>query len=159
MKKSVLFVCLGNICRSPAAEAVFKEFVNREGFAEQIMCDSAGIAGYHVGESADRRMQSCAMRHGYKLTSFARKFNPARDFKDFDFIVGMDDSNISDLKRLSNNVEELSKIYKMTDFCSAKGLYEVPDPYYGGIDGFELVIRILEDACENLFEKIKSFEH
>ena len=152
MKKSVLFVCLGNICRSPAAEAVFREFVNRYGLSEQITCDSAGIAGYHIGEQADKRMQCSAMRHGYKLTSIARKFNPSKDFDEFDYIIGMDNSNISDLKRMASNGNETGKIYKMTDFCSIKGFHEVPDPYYGGTEGFELVLKILEDACKGLLD-------
>ena len=155
MKKSVLFICLGNICRSPAAEAVFKEIVGKEGLSEQINCDSAGIAGYHIGETADRRMQCSAMRHGYKLTSIARKFDPSKDFNDFDYIVGMDDSNIHDLKRMAGNDGECDKIFKITDFCITTNYCEVPDPYYGGTEGFELVLQILEDACNGFLNKIK----
>ena len=154
MKKSVLFVCLGNICRSPAAEAVFRELVDREGLSDQISCDSAGTAGYHIGEAADRRMQCSALRHGYKLTSIARKFSTSNDFDDFDYIIGMDDSNVHDLKRMAGCVADHEKIFKITDFCTIRNYNEVPDPYYGGTEGFELVLQILEDACNGLLSKI-----
>ncbi len=155
MKKRVLFVCLGNICRSPSAEAVFNGFIEKHGIEELIECDSAGTAGYHEGEPADLRMQSHAMRRGYRLTSISRKFRPEVDFDRFDFIVGMDDYNVDDLQNLASSNEELNKIYKMTDFCSNGGHDSVPDPYYGGSSGFELVLDILEDACEGLLHEVK----
>ena len=154
-KKKILFVCLGNICRSPSAEAVFRELVRREGMDQSIECDSAGTASYHIGEPADQRMQSHAIRRGYKLTSIARKFKPEYDFDNFDCIVAMDDYNEADLRNMASDTDELNKIVKITDFCS-KGDYEsVPDPYYGGDDGFELVLDILEDACEGLLNEIE----
>jgi len=153
--KRVLFVCLGNICRSPSAEAVFNALIKKEGLTGSIQCDSAGIAGYHIGEPADQRMQSHAIRRGYRLTSIARKFNPETDFDAFDYIVGMDDENVNDLQNLASSNEELNKIYKITDFSSEAGHDSVPDPYYGGSDGFELVLDILEDACEGLLNEVK----
>jgi protein-tyrosine phosphatase len=153
--KRVLFVCLGNICRSPSAEAVFNALIKKEGLTGSIQCDSAGIAGYHIGEPADQRMQSHAIRRGYRLTSVARKFNPETDFEAFDYIVGMDDENVNDLQNLASSNEELNKIYKITDFSSGAGHESVPDPYYGGSDGFELVLDILEDACEGLLNEVK----
>ncbi|MEL7587893.1 MAG: low molecular weight protein-tyrosine-phosphatase [Prolixibacteraceae bacterium] len=153
--KSVLFVCYGNICRSPSAEAVFNALLKKEGLNGKIRCDSAGIAAYHIGEPADQRMQSHAMRRGYRLTSIARKFNPETDFDEFDYIIGMDDENVNDLQNLASSTEELNKIYKITDFSSQAGHESVPDPYYGGPDGFELVLDILDDACVGLLNEVK----
>lgn len=155
MKKQILFVCLGNICRSPGAEAVFSAMVKKAGLEKTIACDSAGTGSYHIGETADQRMQSHAMRRGYRLTSVARKFRPETDFDQFDLIIGMDDDIVNDLQDLASSTEELEKIYKMTDFCSHGGHNSVPDPYYGGSNGFELVLDILEDACEGLLNEVK----
>ncbi len=157
-KKKVLFVCLGNICRSPSAEAVFNRMIKREGLADLFEVDSAGTSGWHAGELADRRMQSHAIKRGYNLTSLSRKFEPYHDFDHFDMIIGMDDSNIGNLKRMARNANDLKKIYKMTDFSRRFDYNEVPDPYYGGSEGFELVLDILEDACEGMLHKIKSNE-
>lgn len=153
--KSVLFVCLGNICRSPSAEAVFNALIKKEGLTGSVRCDSAGIAAYHIGEEADKRMQCHALRRGYRLSSVARKFDPGTDFDQFDYIVGMDDENVNDLQNLASSTDELDKIYKITDFSSEEGHESVPDPYYGGADGFELVLEILEDACEGLLNEVK----
>ena len=155
MKKRVLFVCLGNICRSPTAEAVFNGILEKEGLQEQIECDSAGTTGYHAGELADRRMQGHAQERGYRLTSISRPINPDHDFDDFDFIVGMDDNNVWDLRKMARNEADLEKIYKMTDFSGSKKYHSVPDPYYGGDEEFELVLDILEDACKGLMGDIK----
>lgn len=155
MKKRVLFVCLGNICRSPSAEAVFNGLVKQNGLSDLIECDSAGTAAYHEGEPADQRMQSHAIRRGYRLNSIARKFDPAADFDKFDYIVGMDDDNVNDLQDMASGIEDLNKIFKMTDFCSQGGHFSVPDPYYGGAEGFELVLDILEDACEGLLNEVR----
>ncbi len=155
MKKRILFVCLGNICRSPSAEAVFNGLVKQNGLDDLIECDSAGTASYHEGEPADQRMQSHAIRRGYRLTSVARQFDSEEDFDRFDLIIGMDDDNVNDLQDMASSVTQLNKIYKMTDFCSHGGHYSVPDPYYGGADGFELVLDILEDACEGLLNEVR----
>jgi len=154
--RSVLFVCLGNVCRSPGAEAVFNAFIRREGLTGRIRCDSAGTAGYHEGEPSDKRMQCHAMRRGYRLTSVARQFRPETDFDEFDYIVGMDDDNVSDLQNMASSTEDLNKICKITDFSSKEGHDAVPDPYYGGADDFELVLNILEDACEGLLNEVKT---
>ncbi len=155
MKKRVLFVCLGNICRSPSAEAVFNNIIKAKGVDGQYMVDSAGTSGWHVGEPADARMQSHARKRGVKLTSISRKFQPEIDFDEFDYIIGMDDSNISNLKSMARNGNAISKIYKMTDFCKKYSYDEVPDPYYGGDSGFELVLDLLEDACEGFLEAVE----
>jgi len=155
-KTEVLFVCLGNICRSPGAEAVFQSMVEKEGLSSVISCDSAGIIGVHEGGPADSRMQKHANLRGYNLLSIARKFNPLTDFDRFDFIIGMDEDNISDLQRMTRSSKDSAKIYLMTDFCSSDKYIGVPDPYYGGSSGFELVLDLLEDGCENLLEHIKN---
>lgn len=155
MKKSLLFVCLGNICRSPSAEAVMKALVVKEGLEKEFFIDSAGTSGWHTGDEADARMKSHARRRGIELTSISRKFYPDSDFEEFDMIIGMDDQNIRDLRLVASNKEERSKIYKMTDFCLRFDYVDsVPDPYYGGDQGFELVLDILEDACESLLKKL-----
>lgn len=155
MKKRVLFVCLGNICRSPSAEAVFNSVIEQEGMQKLIECDSAGTTGYHAGEQSDQRMQSHAVKRGYRLTSISRPIDPDRDFDEFDFIVGMDDNNVWDLRKMARTPEDLGKIYKMTEFSRKLDYTSVPDPYYGGSDGFELVLDILEDACKGLVDDIR----
>ncbi len=154
MKLKVLFVCLGNICRSPSAEAVFKGFVSNIGEENDFFIDSAGTAAYHAGEKADRRMQSHAIKRGYDLTSISRKFDPHSDWDNFDYIIAMDDSNIYDLRSMARSNEDLKKLFKMTDFSSKYNYEEVPDPYYGGPQGFELVLDLLEDASEGFYKYI-----
>lgn len=154
-KIKILFVCLGNICRSPAAEAVMKRIVKDAGYEERFFIDSAGIAAYHKGEPADSRMKMCASLHGLKITSLSRPVK-TDDFYDFDLIIGMDDNNISDLKRKAPDAESLSKIHRMTEYSRKLSYDYVPDPYYGGADGFELVLDILQDACQGLMESIFS---
>jgi protein-tyrosine phosphatase len=156
MKKRVLFVCLGNICRSPSAEAVFNNLLKKEGLQDLIECDSAGTIDYHQGDPADKRMQRHAIKRGYHLTSISRPIDPKHDFDTFDYIIGMDDNNIWDLRKLTRNSTHLKKIFKMTDFSSGNQYHSVPDPYYGGDEGFELVLDILEDACKGLLKEIKS---
>ena len=150
MKKRILFICLGNICRSPSAEAIMKYYVKERGLEGQYYIDSAGISGYHSGDPADRRMQSHAIRRGYDLTSLSRKSYPDADFSDFDMIIGMDDRNIEDLKDKAPSPEEWKKIHRMTEYCNRIPADHVPDPYYGGAEGFEYVLDILEDACSGL---------
>jgi protein-tyrosine phosphatase len=155
VKKEILFVCLGNICRSPGAEAIFRSMVNKDGLNKEISCDSAGVIGAHAGEPADARMQKLAAIRGFKVDSIARKFDPKTDFDRFEYIIAMDEDNESDLQSMTRNASESSKIYRMTDFASTEKYSGVPDPYYGGNSGFELVLDLLEDACENLLEHIK----
>lgn len=153
--KKVLFVCLGNICRSPSAEAVFNALVERQGLQTEFQCDSAGILSYHAGEPADFRMKQFAGKRGYQLTSISRPVDPNKDFDRFEYIIGMDRQNIRDLKLLARSDADRKKIYLMTDFCTGKEFDSVPDPYYGGSPGFELVLDILEDACSGLLEKLR----
>jgi low molecular weight protein-tyrosine phosphatase len=152
MKTRILFVCLGNICRSPSAEAVFNGIINDKKEIEFYEIDSAGTYGYHEGEPADRRMQSYAVKRGYNLTSISRPFNPGIDWDNFDYIIGMDDSNIRNLQNMARNEKDLNKLYKMTDFSKNHSHDEVPDPYYGGDQGFELVLDLLEDAGNGFYD-------
>ena len=155
MKKKLLFVCLGNICRSPSAEAVMNGYLKVNLLDDEFECDSAGTGGWHAGERADNRMRIHAARRDYDLTSIARQFNPNNDFDTFDIILGMDQQNVSDLQGMARNQNDLNKIKSMTDYCTRYTHYNsVPDPYYGGSDGFELVLDILEDACEGLLNEI-----
>ena len=153
-KTKILFVCMGNICRSPSAEAVFTGLVKNKGLFKNFEIDSAGTTAYHVGQRADRRMQSHAVKRGFNLTSISRLFNADTDFDYFDMIIGMDDENMHSLKYLARNDDDLGKLYKMTDFSKEWSYDEVPDPYYGGDEGFELVLDLLEDSCKGLLEKI-----
>jgi len=153
-RKKILFVCLGNICRSPSAEAVFKGLVRSKGVAADFEIDSAGTYAYHEGEQADRRMLSHAIKRGYDLTSISRPFIPETDWDHFDFIVAMDNSNFSDLKSMARNADDLQKLFKITDFSKKYDYDQIPDPYYGGDDGFELVLDLLEDAGEGFYKFI-----
>lgn len=149
----ILFVCLGNICRSPSAEAVMKKLVKDAGLEKSFFIDSAGIMGYHEGERADDRMRSHAARRGYVLDSISRPVR-TQDFYDFDLIIGMDDRNVDDLKQKAPDLESVAKIHQMTEYSRNKLYDYVPDPYYGGASGFELVLDLLEDACQGLLDTL-----
>lgn len=152
MKKTrILFVCLGNICRSPMAEGVFLHILEQQDTKDKFEIDSAGLISVHQGELPDSRMRYHASRRGYTLTHRSRPVSPD-DFNRFDFIIGMDDRNIRGLRQLAGSPENIAKIYRMTDFCQRMPDNEVPDPYYGGDAGFEHVIDLLEDACEGLYK-------
>lgn len=153
----ILFVCLGNICRSPAAEGIFKAMVRAERLDDKIYIDSAGTAGYHTGDLPDSRMRRHASRRGYTLDSMARRFT-SNDFDKFDIIVVMDDNNYRDVMRMAPDMDAEKKVHRMVEFSRKYGHDHIPDPYYSGSDGFELVLDLLEDACENLLEKIKKGE-
>ncbi len=148
-KRKLLFVCLGNICRSAAAEEIMRVCARRAGREAEFELDSAGIIGYHQGELPDGRMRAHALRRGYRLTHRSRPVQTA-DFYGFDLLIGMDDSNIRALTEKAPDPAARQKIVRMTDYCRQKVADEVPDPYYGGAQGFENVLDILEDACEGL---------
>ncbi len=154
----VLFVCLGNICRSPTAEAVFKKIVQDHNLDAKFVIDSAGTAGHHEGEEADPRTIDHGLQRGYNVTSISRPFKNPKDFENFDYIVVMDEDNYSELLRFDSRKNYKTKIHKMVQFCKIHKLKIVPDPYYGGPEAFEHVIDVLEDACQGFFEKIKT-EH
>jgi protein-tyrosine phosphatase len=155
-KKNILFVCLGNICRSPSAEAVMTNLLESNNLGAFVSVDSAGMIDYHEGEQADTRMKFYAEKRGYKLTHLARKFNPDTDFEKFDYIIAMDDNNFEEIKALDLDNKFTKKIYRMTDFSKNYDGTEIPDPYFGGREGFENVLDILEDATSGLLEKLKN---
>lgn len=156
-KVNVLFVCLGNICRSPAAEGIMKKMVADNNLEDEIFVDSAGTSGWHEGELPDDRMRMHGQRRGYDFCSRSRKFI-YKDFEKFDYIIVMDEDNYRNVKKLAKTKEDIAKIHLMTDFSNKYSHSHVPDPYYGGSSGFELVMDLLEDACQNLLNTIKSKE-
>ena len=151
---SILFVCLGNICRSCTAEEIFRVIAHRAGLDTAFHIDSAGIIDYHEGELPDHRMRQHAALHGYKLTHRSRPVCSS-DFEHFDWIVGMDERNCDKLLRLAPTSEAQRKVIKMADYLNHHPEHHIiPDPYYGGEDGFELVIELLEDACKGLLDSL-----
>jgi protein-tyrosine phosphatase len=154
MTYKLLFVCLGNICRSPSAENIMNHLVKQGGLTNTIFCDSAGTGGYHIGAAPDRRMSAAAENKlGFKLRGQARQFQIS-DFQEFDLILAMDRNNYDDILSLDRSGQYHSKVKLMCDFCSTHALKEVPDPYYGGVEGFNHVIDLLMDACEGLLKHI-----
>ena len=150
----VLFVCMGNICRSPTAEAVFRHAVVSAGLEQKIFVDSAGTHGYHLGHPPDRRTQLAAAHRGYDLVNLRARQVSGQDFVEFDYIVAMDLDNLSDLRRLAPT-QHRCKLSLFMEYSSARRGEEVPDPYYGGAQEFELVLDMAEDAAAGLLQHIK----
>ena len=155
MVKKILFVCLGNICRSPAAEAVFKQKIKERDLEKHFVVDSAGTGGWHVGNLADPRMRETALSRGIELTSRSRKIEE-RDLYEFDHILVMDNDNLYAVKSLikDHNNRVNSKIKLILSFSQNSQLEEVPDPYYGGQNGFDKVIDLLDDAMDGLIDSL-----
>lgn len=152
-KYKVLFVCLGNICRSPAAQGIFEHIVRENHMEDRIEADSAGIYGGHSGAHPDRRMRTAALYRGYGLKHSARQVR-SYDFNDFDLIVAMDDQNYEDLMHMAPSVEATHKIVRMASYLTTHSISYIPDPYYMGSEGFSLVLDLLEEGCHNLYECI-----
>lgn len=150
----ILFVCLGNICRSPAAEGIFKKLVELDGLQESISCDSCGTIGSHAGQQVDQRMKDYAAKRGYELDHIARQLN-VNDLKDFDRIMVMDKNNLTAVTALDFNKKYGEKIEEFAKYCSMPGVAIVPDPYYGDADGFEETLSIIEDAANGLLAELK----
>ena len=150
---SVLFVCMGNICRSPTAEGVFRHLVEEGGLSDHIEIDSAGTHAYHINEPPDRRATAAAGRRGYSLTAIRARRVVDTDFERFDYIIAMDRDNVERLVEQAD-VEHHDKIRLFLDFANAQ-VDEVPDPYYGGAAGFERVLDLVEDASRGLLEMLR----
>ena len=151
----VLFVCLGNICRSPAAEGVFLHLLAQQKLEDRFLVDSAGTGGWHVGRPADPRMRAAAERRGIHLPSRARQLE-ADDLTSFDHILTMDAANLADVQALAREVGGGSaRIEPLVGYCRQLKASEVPDPYYGGPAGFEHVLDLLDDACRGLLDALR----
>lgn len=152
---NVLFVCLGNICRSPMAEGSFKKLIHDKGLSHLIACDSAGTSSYHIGEPPDERMRQTAKKHGVKLDHAARQLSK-EDFTDFDYIIAMDSKNFHNIRLLSHTITTPlhSQILMMRQFDPGHITEDVPDPYFGGLDGFEEVYDIVTRSSQNLLNHI-----
>jgi protein-tyrosine phosphatase len=157
MTYRLLFVCLGNICRSPSAENIMNHLLAEKGYSHRISCDSAGTANYHIGAPPDQRMTAAANRQGIEMKGSARQFQEA-DFEQFDLILAMDKYNYQDILSLDREGKYRDKVRLMCEFVRYHTNKEVPDPYYGGKEGFDRVIDLLLDACEGLLEDLISTE-
>ncbi|MEM7454478.1 MAG: low molecular weight protein-tyrosine-phosphatase [Planctomycetota bacterium] len=151
--KSVLFVCMGNICRSPTGEGVLQHLVDESGLQDRIRIDSAGTIGYHSGNPADPRMSKAAARRGYNLTSRARQVSDS-DFDSFDLVIAMDHENMLYLRREYDGSSR-AKLKMLSDFLDDSWPEQVPDPYYGGDDGFEYVLDMIEAACPKILAELQ----
>jgi protein-tyrosine phosphatase len=154
VKASVLFVCLGNICRSPTADGVFRHLVSKAGLDTQIHVDSSGTIGSHAGDPPDHRMQKHAKKRGYDLSVLRGRKFVVQDFEDFDYILAMDQDNYAHIKDMEPRdskalVQLMGEYYDHSDQAR-----EVPDPYYGGADGFEQVLDMVEKSCEGLLKRV-----
>jgi low molecular weight protein-tyrosine phosphatase len=168
----VLFVCLGNICRSPTAEGVMRALVEREGLSDSIQLESAGTGGWHIGSAPDERATAAALARGVELRGRARQVR-SEDFEDFDLLLAMDGENLRELRRLAAGEEQRAKVRLLREFdpvsasrredagasgdldARASGDLDVPDPYYGGADGFDEVFELVQAACEGLLEQVR----
>ena len=155
MKTKILFVCLGNICRSPAAEAVFWHQVTNKGLNDCFEVDSAGTGSWHVGQPSDQRMRIAAQKRGINISSLARQIN-LDDFQKYDLILTMDKDNLDAVLNLGCHLNKkiVSKIKPLLSYAENTNSLEVPDPYYGGDRGFDLVLDLLDDACNGLISQL-----
>ncbi len=154
----VLFVCMGNICRSPTAEGVFRACVERAGLAARISVDSAGTHDYHAGEAPDRRAIAAAARRGYDLSTLRARLVDARDFHRFDWILAMDGRNLAALEAMRPS-GHTGTLGRMLAFAPELGLRDVPDPYYGPLQGFEHVLDLVEAASPSLLHHVVAPRH
>jgi protein-tyrosine phosphatase len=152
-KISVVFVCMGNICRSPTAEAVFRHYVENAGLSERIRIDSAGTHDYHIGEPPDARTRRAAQQRGYDMSALRGRQVEAADFERFDYVLAMDRANLAILHGLAQQRGGRPRLF--LEFAKHHKEREVPDPYYGGEEGFERVLDMVEDAAEGLLQHIR----
>ena len=153
-KIKVLFVCMGNICRSPTAEAVFRHYVENAGLAENILIDSAGTHDYHIGDPPDLRTQRAAQQRGYDMSQLRGRQADEGDFRRFDYVLAMDRSNLAILQSLAPPDSDI-QAQLFLEYARHHAEREVPDPYYGGSDGFERVLDMVEDAAQGLLQEIR----
>lgn len=156
MKKiAVLFVCLGNICRSPAAEAIFLDLIKKEKISHRFIVDSAGTGSWHVGKKSDSRMRIAAQKRELNILSRARQVDPT-DFEKFNYILTMDNSNFNNILKIKSktSASNFSQIKKIQEFSSVFNDIEVPDPYFGGEDGFDHVLDILADSVKGFLDSL-----
>ncbi len=151
---SVLFVCMGNICRSPTAEAVFRHYVEQAGLSEHILIDSAGTHDYHIGDPPDMRTQRAAQLRGYDMSLLRDRQVDEGDFRRFDYVLAMDHANLAILQGLTPP-DSATRAQLFLGYARHHAEREVPDPYFGGADGFERVLDMVEDAAQGLFEEIR----
>lgn len=151
MVTRLLFVCLGNICRSPSAENIMNHLIRQRQLSDQVMCDSAGTSSYHIGSPPDRRMTAAAQHYDISLKGRARQIG-SEDLASFDWILAMDQENYQDILALDRQGLYHAKVKLMCDFCRHHHDRDVPDPYYGGPEGFDYVVNLLMDACEGLLD-------
>lgn len=151
---NVLFVCLGNICRSPTADGIFRELVANAKLDQKIMVDSAGTGAWHIGKAPDLRTVAAARTRGYDLSVLRARQVTARDFDEFDYVLAMDEANLADLQQLKP-AHFTGHLGLFLEFGARGDYREVPDPYYGGSDGFELVLDLVEDAAQGLLKHIR----
>lgn len=150
----ICFVCLGNICRSPTAEGIFQHLVNERKLSAYFYVDSAGTSAYHIGEPANSKSQWTANQHGVKLHSKARRFEAA-DLDEFDLVLAMDHENLKNIRQLGKNGNHETRIKLMREFDPRPGDGAVPDPYYGGMNGFQNVFDVLKRSCETLLDELE----
>ena len=153
-KINVLFVCMGNICRSPTAEAVFRHYVENAGLSENILIDSAGTHDYHVGDPPDTRAQRSAQQRGYDMSKLRGRQVEVGDFRRFDYVLAMDRANLAILQRITP-ADSTTQPQLFLEYARHHREREVPDPYFGGTDGFEQVLDMVEDAAQGLLEDIR----
>ncbi|MBK7381089.1 MAG: low molecular weight phosphotyrosine protein phosphatase [Ignavibacteriales bacterium] len=153
---NILFVCMGNICRSPAAEAILKKKLRDSNHGERFFVDSAGTIDYHAGELPDPRMIDCGNKRSYKLDHRARKFSPKIDFDKYDYIFTMDELNYTAIVNWDREKKFSNKIKRITDYCNNFKLNQVPDPYYGDENDFNYVLDILEDVCNGIISSLEN---
>ncbi|PIE43719.1 MAG: phosphotyrosine protein phosphatase [Gammaproteobacteria bacterium] len=151
----VLFVCLGNICRSPTAQGTFRKLVQDQGLDGQIETDSAGTAPYHIGKTPDMRAQKTAASRGIDISDLRARQIKASDFEEFDYILAMDNANLEDLLDICPD-QHKHKVMLFLSFIQAGEYDEVPDPYYGGQAGFDIVFDLVQQASEALLDRIQS---
>ncbi len=155
---NVLFVCMGNICRSPTAQGAFTRMIEQQGLRDHVASDSAGTHAYHVGEPPDPRAQRVALNRSIDISSLSARHVVVEDFEDFDYVLAMDRHNYDHLQAMCP-AEHAHKLYLLLSFAPELRIEEVPDPYYGGPNGFERVMDLIETACAGLIHQIRTEHH